>query len=95
MLFDDSPFCVAQKSHFQQTLVYQRFSVVPLAAAVKKGRTRKLVKFLKVVLCSGRQGKSAFFSLTPQLEKLEMQRDKICSFLANTKLVETNKIQAN
>ena len=64
VLFDDSPFCMAQKSHFLKTLVYQLFSVVPFGVAKKMRRTQKVVKFLKVVLSIGRQGKSALFSLT-------------------------------
>jgi hypothetical protein len=39
VLFDDSQFCVAQKSHFQQTLVNQLFSVVPFGVAKKIRRT--------------------------------------------------------
>ena len=35
MLFDDSLFCVAQKSHFQKMLVNQLFSVVPFGVAKK------------------------------------------------------------
>ena len=95
MLFDDSPFCIAQKSRFLKMLMYQLFSVVPFGVAKKIRRTSKLMKFLKVVLCSGRQGKSAFFSLTPQLEKLEMQRNGIGSFLAESMFMEPCVIQTN
>ena len=63
-LFNDSPSCVTKKSRFLKMLMHKLFSVVPFGVAKKIRRTRKLMKFSKVVLSTGSQGKSAFFSLT-------------------------------